>query len=147
MLEMWKDYQNNIQITMALKNTYSRQSAGYYIEKTEASLVKGGASGIGKFYEGGKVIGLQFTLNIMNKDINFKMPVGWKKVQQVLENEGERRAGDDEYAYRVSWAIMKDWVEAQMAIIASENVTMPQLFLSTLFDAVMKSNLLLGDGK
>lgn len=139
---------------MALKNTYSTLSAGRYIEKIETALVSGGASGIGKFYEDSRIIGLQFTLNISGKMVNFKMPVGWKKVQQVLKNEGAKKAEDDNYAYRVSWAIMCDWVEAQMAIIASENVTMPQLFLPfavasnglTLFDAVMKSNLLLGDG-
>ena len=136
---------------MALKNTYSTKHAGYYIEKIENALVAGGASGIGKFYEDGRIVGLQFTLPIQDKQINFKMPVGWKKVQQVLKNEGERRASEDDYAYRVSWAIMKDWVEAQMAIIASENVTMPQLFLpfavasngDTLFEAVMDSKLLL----
>lgn len=139
---------------MSLKNTYSTLSAGRYIEKIETALVSGGATGIGKFYEDGRITGLQFTLNIKGKMVNFKMPVGWKKVQQVLKNEQARRADEDDYAYRVSWAIMCDWVEAQMAIIASENVTMPQLFLpfavaqngSTLFDAVMKSNLLLGDG-
>jgi len=138
---------------MALKNTYSTLSASRYIEKIETALVLGGATGIGKFYEEGKIIGLQFTLDIKGKNVDFKMPVGWKKVQQVLKNEGAKRAEDDEYAYRVSWAILCDWVEAQMAIIASENVSMPQLFLpfavskngNTLFDAVMGSNLL-GNG-
>lgn len=136
---------------MALKNTYLTKGAGYYIERIENALVQGGASGIGKFYEDGRIIGLQFTLKIKSANVNFKMPVGWKKVQQVLKNEQASRANDDDYAYRVSWAIMMDWVEAQMAIIAAENVTMPQLFLafavasngSTLFDAVMKSDLLL----
>lgn len=139
---------------MALKNTYSTLPANRYIEKIETALVAGGATGIGKFYEESRIIGLQFSLKINGKIVNFKMPVGWKKVQQVLKNEQAKRADEDDYAYRVSWAIMCDWVEAQMAIIASENVTMPQLFLpfavasngSTLFDAVMKSNLLLGDG-
>jgi len=139
---------------MALKNTYATKGAEYYIQGIESQLVKGGASGIGKYYEGGRVIGLQFSLKIKDNTVNFKMPVGWKKVQQVLKNEGARRASEDEYAYCVSWAIIMDWVEAQMAIIASENVTMPQIFLpfavanngSTLFESVMKSNLLLGDG-
>lgn len=139
---------------MALKNTYSTLPASRYIEKIEFALVSGGASGIGKVYEGGKITGLQFTLVIKNIPVNFKMPVGWKKVQQVLKNEMAKRADEDDYAYRVSWAILCDWVEAQMAIIASENVTMPQLFLpfavardgTTLFDSVMKNNLL-GDGK
>jgi len=34
-----------------------------------------------------------------------------------------------EQAERVAWRIMKDWLEAQLAIIATEMVTLDQVFL------------------
>lgn len=140
---------------MALKNTYAKLPAGNYITKIEDCLVKAGATGIAKGYADGRIISLSFLLVVKGNTLNFTLPIGWKKVQQVLKNEDIGRWNDDDYAYRVSWAIMHDWVAAQMAILASENVTMPQLFLpyataangQTLFEAVMNSNLLLGNGK
>ncbi len=136
---------------MALKNTYSKSPIENSIKEIEKALVQAGAIGISKGYEDGRIVSIVFTLDMKGNHVNFKLPIGWKKVQQVLKNEGIGRWDDDDYAYRVSWAIMRDWVTAQMAILASENVTMPQLFLpyavakngQTLFDQVVKSGLLL----
>lgn len=136
---------------MALKNTYSNSPVYQSIEKIEKALVAAGAMGISKSYDDGKITGLSFSIKIKNSEINFKLPVNWKKVQQVLINENIRVGNGDYYAYRVSWAILKDWVEAQMAILASESVTMPQLFLpyavakngKTLYDSVVDDGLLL----
>lgn len=140
---------------MALKNTYSKSPVDNSLKEIERSLVQSGAVGISKGYEDGRITSLMFALKIKDNVVNFRLPIGWKKVQQVLKNEGIGRWDDDDYAYRVSWAIMRDWVTAQMAILASENVTMPQLFLpyavandgKTLYEAVINSNLLLGDEK
>jgi len=140
---------------MALKNTYAKLPAGRYIQDIQEMLIKAGAIGIQQGFEDGRVISLMFMLDLNGQKITFKMPVGWRKVQQVLKNEGIGRWQDDDYAYRVSWAILCDWIDAQLAILASETVTMPQLFLpyavakdgQTLFEKVSSNGLLLGDGK
>lgn len=140
---------------MALKNTYAKLPAIKYIEKIEQALVKAGVHGIQKGYDAGRIVSLSFLLEMKGQKVAFNLPVGWKKVQQVLKNEGIVRHTDDEYAYRVSWAILMDWVEAQMAILATETVTMPQLFLpyamgkngQTLFEMVDKGGFLLGSGE
>lgn len=141
---------------MALKNTYAKLPAQRYISDIQEALVGAGAVGISYGYEGARIVSLMFALDLNGHRLNFQLPVGWRKVQQVLKNEAIGRANDDEYAYRVSWAIMRDWIEAQLAILASETVTMPQLFLpyaivkggQTLFEKVVESpNFLLGDGK
>lgn len=141
---------------MALKNTYAKMPAGKYIQDIQEALVKAGAIGIQQEFEQGRTVSLAFLLDLQGKKVGFKLPIGWKKVQQVLKNENIGRWKDDDYAYRVSWAIMRDWVEAQMAILASENVTMPQLFLpyamsgdgKTLFEKIAeKPEFLLGNGE
>ena len=137
---------------MALKNTYSKSPVDQSLKEIENVLVGAGAIGISKGYEDGRITSLTFALKFKDNIINFKLPISWKKVQQVIKNEGIGKWDDDDYAYRVSWAIVRDWVSAQIAVLASENVTMPQLFLpyavapngETLFDIVVKGDLLLG---
>lgn len=136
---------------MALKNTYARLPVGRYIQKIQEELIGAGAVGIQQEFELGRVVSLSFLLDFNGKKVSFKLPINWKKVQQVLKNEGIAKANNDDHAYRVSWAILNDWIEAQMAILASETVTMPQLFLpyamsadgKTLFEKVENSKLLL----
>lgn len=57
-------------------------------------------------------------------------------------------------AERVAWRIVKDWVEAQMAILESEQVSMDQVFLpymvnqegKTLYELYASKQLMLGNG-
>lgn len=140
---------------MALKNTYASKGSGYYITLTQEVLVKTGASGIQFSYEEGRVTGLVFMMNLKGTVVHFKLPINWKKFQAVLKKEGNKRWDDDDYAHKVAWACTKDWIEAQMAFVESENVTITQVFLpfaiakdgETLFEKVVKNpGMLLGDG-
>lgn len=141
---------------MALKNTFAKLPAGKYIEMAQQALVQAGASGVQYKFENGYIIGLAFTLNINANEIQFMLPVNWKKFQNVLKKEDNRRSDEDDYCYKVAWACMKDWIEAQMAFVESENVTVPQVFLpyavtkdgKTLFEKIASNpSFLLGDGK
>ncbi len=61
---------------------------------------------------------------------------------------------DREQAERVAWRIVKDWVEAQMAILESEMVQMDEIFLpymlnntgQTVFEAYRNNQLALEGG-
>lgn len=141
---------------MALKNTYARLHAGAYIQGAQDALVKAGATGIQTEYEDGRIVSLAFLLKINESIINFRLPVNWRNFQNVLKKEKNPRSKDDNYCYKVAWACTKDWIEAQMAFVESENVTVPQVFLpyavgknnKTLFENIANNpgNLLLGDG-
>lgn len=140
---------------MALKNTYSKLPAQRYIELAQLSLVMAGASGVNFGYDQGFVTSLSFSLPIKGNEVHFRLPVNWRNFQNVLRKEGIGRADEDAYAYRVAWACTKDWIEAQMAFVESENVTLPQVFLpyavtdngQTVFEKVAANpKFLLGDG-
>jgi hypothetical protein len=141
---------------MALKNTYTKLPAGRHIQMAQDALVKAGASGISTVFEEGRIIGIAFTIEIKGTTIQFKLPVNWRNFQNVLRKEDNRRADEDDYAYRVAWACTADWIEAQMAFIESENVTLTQVFLpyavtkngDTLFEHIAKNpQNLLGSGE
>lgn len=140
---------------MALKNTFIKLPTEKYISLTQQALVKGGASGVQYAFDDGRIIGLIFSLSLNGKQVSFRLPINWKNFQKVLKKEDNKRADDDDYAYRVAWACTKDWIEAQMAFVESENVTVPQVFLpfavsrdgQTLFEKVaVDPGFLLGDG-
>lgn len=141
---------------MALKNTYAKLGADKYISLTQQALVNAGAAGVNYQFIDGRIVGLLFSLKIGENRVDFKLPINWKNFQKVLKKEDNRRADEDDYAYKVAWACTKDWIEAQMAFVESENVTVPQVFLpfavakdgQTLFEKVAGNpQFLLGNGE
>lgn len=136
-----------------IKNWAITQPASYYIGRTQEALIQHGAVGIQTMYDDQKRISaLNFGLKFKEGNVvSFQLPCEWAKFQQVLLEQEAPRAGQDEYCYRVAWANIMDWVEAQMALYETQMVTMPQVFLPfatdstgvTLFEKVQKSQLLL----
>jgi len=67
----------------------------------------------------------------------------------------ERRYQNKYQAVRTAWRIVKDWVEAQMAILETEMVTMEEVFLpyllvagdKTLYQAIAESKFQLPSGE
>lgn len=61
------------------------------------------------------------------------MPVNYDAVYEVLTEEGRIFKGDaerrKEQARRVAWRILKDWIEAQIALLESGMVEMEEIFL------------------
>lgn len=139
---------------MPLLNYTTKVSVTKSVQDIQKSLVKAGASSIMQdFDEKGQIVGISFRIMLQGQPINFILPSDWKSVQQVLKNDRVRY--DEEHARRVAWRITKDWVEAQLALLATKSVTLPQVFLpyavrhdgKTLYQVVAENpGLLLGDG-
>lgn len=142
---------------MPIKNYTTTVSAQNHLNKIQEALIAHGAAGIQMMYDGEhRISSVQFAIPFKDgKNVSFALPCEWRKFQQVLKNQKVKRWDEDDYAYRVAWANLKDWVLAQMALYESEMVDMPQIFLpfavnangSTLYDTMMKNpSLLLGTG-
>lgn len=117
------------------------------------ALLKAGATKMMQDYEDGEVVAVSFQVELQGQPISFRLPADWRSTQQVLKNDRVRH--DEAHARRVAWRITKDWVEAQMALLATKSVTLPQLFLpyavdskgTTLYEKIaMNPELLLGSG-
>ena len=140
---------------MPLLNYTTKVSVVRSLQDIQKSLVKAGASSIMQDYdEQGQVVAISFRILLNGQPIAFRLPSDWKAVQQVLKNDRVRY--EEEHARRVAWRITKDWVEAQMALLATKSVTLPQLFLPyamdskgvTLYEKIaMNPELLLGEGE
>lgn len=100
---------------------------------------------------------LSFKMTLNGNPVGFRLPCDWQPVLAVMKNDKKtpRSMCTQEQAIRVSWRIVKDWVEAQAAIIETQMVNTVQVFLPyalvkgdmTLSEKVMRDpGFLLGPG-
>lgn len=134
-----------------LKNYTTKIPVEQTIMDIEKVLSKHGVSDIWKQYSGdGEITGINFVVQTEHGKIPFKLPGNITAVQQVLKNQ--KSAGklgnvpwhainDMAQSRRVAWRIILDWIDAQMALIELEMVTVEQVFLPYAYDPVKEKTL------
>lgn len=117
------------------------------------------------------VSAISFKVKMGEQSMSFRLPCDWKPVYEVMtRDKAWRESNDSKYkqrmesdwrlqAVRTAWRIVKDWVEAQMALVETQMVTTSQVFLpymlmgnqKTLAENMVNNpnlpNMLLGDGQ
>ena len=99
------------------------------VGEIQGMLVAHGAKHILIDYDNGESIGLAFIIATAYGDTPFRLPANIDKVQAVLNKQRVRSEVSREFASRVAWRILKDWIRAQTAILETEMVSMDQVFL------------------
>lgn len=95
-------------------------------------LAKAGAGSIMTKYDSEKLpTGLSFSLTINNTFVSFQLPANPEGVLKAMQKSGKvpRSKCTKEQALRVSWRILKDWVEAQLAIVEAQLADLAEVFL------------------
>lgn len=116
---------------MPLLNYTTRIPAGRSIDEIHRILIKGKARAIATEYDdSGRPTALAFEVNTPFGYRHFALPVNAAAILQVLNRQHlEPRYRTADHAHRVAWRILKDWIEAQMAIVATQMVTLDQVML------------------
>lgn len=116
---------------MPLLNYTTDVPASRSIGQVQGLLVEAGARQVMASYnDDGSIEGLAFSVPTPLGQRSFALPVHAAQVLQVLERERVApRHRTPEHAERVAWRILKDWLEAQLAIIQTEMVTLDQVML------------------
>ena len=113
---------------MPIKNYTTNVDVYTTLGAINGCLVKHGAKKIMTDYDDdGRVLALCFAIDTPSGQRGVKLPANVDGVQRVLTKQ--RVKADREQAERVAWRILKDWIEAQMAILESEMVQMDEIFL------------------
>lgn len=137
---------------MPLLNYTTKVDVYTTIGAIQGCLVKHGARKIMQDYDAeGKPQALCFAIDTKFGTRGIKLPANVDAVHRVLTNQKVKC--DREQAERVAWRILKDWVEAQMAILESQMVEMDEIFLpymiakdgSTTYELYKSNQLLLGE--
>ena len=103
------------------------------------SLAQHHATRIETLYEQGQCVGLQFAVRVGDQELGFRLPINVEATLETLkkhQREGriQPRFVNMDQARRIAWRILKDWTEAQLAIIESGMVTTEEVFLPYLLD-------------
>jgi hypothetical protein len=109
-------------------------STSIAVDKTvgeiHAKLAKAGAHQILNEYKTGIVSAVSFRIETRFGDVAFRLPVRIEAVEEILRRQFRRgKFTKTDQASRVGWRIIKDWVEAQLALIETGMVTVEQVFL------------------
>lgn len=133
------------------------------ISEIQKMLSRHGVMAMMTEYDGPQVSAVSFKMNVEGQPMGFKLPCNWRGVREVFREEGisqgkikHRDKSLDNQAVRTAWRIIKDWIEAQLALVEVNMVTIPQVFLpyaimrngQTLSEHIAQNpSYLLGDGK
>ncbi|MBL4576413.1 MAG: hypothetical protein JKY51_10025 [Opitutaceae bacterium] len=144
---------------MGLLNYTTKIDASKSIAEIQKCLQKHGANAIlTEFGDEGFIESLSFKIHVHEQDISFRLPCDWKPVAEILRHETKVpiyvRENDEllkDQSLRVAWRVVKDWVEAQMAILEMQMVTVDQVFLpyavtkdgSTVYEQICSNGFLL----
>lgn len=115
---------------MAILNYTTKIDPIKTIAEIQQCLVKHGAKRIITDYDGELPIGVTFHIELDGNPIFFALPCNYEGVLSAMRNDKKvsNSLCTKEQALRVSWRIVKDWVEAQMAIVEAQLSTVSEVF-------------------
>lgn len=138
---------------MAILNYTTQIECEKSIGEIQKCLVKHGAHKIVTDYEKGLPSAVTFCLTLNDRMVGFSLPANYSGVLRAMQKDGNvpRSKCTPEQAQRVAWRIVKDWVEAQMAIVEAQLADMAEVFLpyaitkngTTLYKEVQSNGMLM----
>ncbi len=142
---------------MAILNYTTQIAAQKTVGEILSILARHGAENVniqyGDFRGERAPIACAFQVTIDGNPVGFRLPVRWQGVRRALNKHAQPRYQNDEQALRVAWRIVKDWVEAQMALIEAQQAELAEIFLpyaiapngQTMYEQFKARQLLLSD--
>lgn len=143
---------------MAISNYTTKIDFYKTIGEIQKDLAEHGArKTIIDYDDNGLPVSLKFAIDWNDQMIGFALPCNHRGVLRAMEKaKVSRSLCNEEQALRVAWRIIKDWVQAQMAIVEADVSSMAEVFLpyaitkdgSTLYNHLQNSGskLLLTSG-
>lgn len=116
---------------MAILNYTTQIDANKTATEIHALLIKGKADAVMNEYASGVLSSISFRVPTKHGIIHYRLPVNIKGVLLAMQRDRKvtRSKCTMEQAARVGWRIVKDWVEAQLAIIQADMAEMSEVFL------------------
>lgn len=136
---------------MAILNYTTTVAVAKTIGEIIEVLARHGARRIEVDYAAGVPTALAFHIVTPLGDFRYRLPARIDRVGQALARQAKRgdipaKYGAPEHAARVGWRIVKDWIEAQVAMIDADAMTIDEAMLpfhlveehTTVYDAFVR---------
>lgn len=124
---------------MPIKNYTTEVAEEKTVAEIQSLLAMKGARSIQINYnDQGRPTAVSFVIIFQEMPIPFQLPCNFDGVFNAMKreykdiyarNRFERNSESKAQARRVAWRIVKNWVEAQIALIEADQATMAQVFL------------------
>lgn len=116
---------------MPILNYTTEIAADKTVMELQRILARAGASCVQVNYQAGEPTCVSFMITVAGRPLPFRLPADVEGTYLVLTRDEKvpPRFSTRQQAQRVAWRVVKDWVEAQMALIQSGQATLAQLFL------------------
>lgn len=116
---------------MPILNYTTQISTEKTVMEIQRILSKAGALAIMTQFESGVLIGISFRIATSLGPVNYDLPCDIDAVLKILKGNPRvtRKLACRDQAARVGWRIIKDWVEAQLALVETQMVQLDQVFL------------------
>lgn len=143
---------------MSIKNYTTTISSVKTISEIQKILAEHKAKAIlTEFDNDGNVSAVSFKIDTINGEVGIKLPINVENVLIVLRKQKKNNTRINatyEQALKTGWRNIKDWIDAQMALIETEMATMDQVFLpyilnkegQTLYEMFNSKKLMLEGG-
>ena len=96
----------------------------YKLSKAKAQAV------LFEYDKDGIMCSISFSVITAHGSVFFKLPTNTQGVYKALQSKKiPKKLRTKEQAARVAWRILKNWVEAQLAIVEAEMAEMTEVFL------------------
>jgi hypothetical protein len=142
---------------MPILNYTTQVDAHKTVGEIQAILAKAGVLAVSVEYTDGEPVALRFVVKVRDMPIDFRLPTRWEGVLKRMVNDPNvpNRLRNEAQARRVAWRIIKDWCEAQLALIDAGQAELAEVFLpyavtnsgETFYQVFASSPKLLGGGK
>lgn len=124
---------------MSILNYTTKVSAAKTVGEIQEILAKRGVTEMLITFQGSSPQSIMFSYTVNDIQLRYSLPCRWEGVQNVLKNEESRsHFHTQEHARNVGWRILKDWIEAQFAIIDAGLSTVNEVFLPYMLTAQNK---------
>jgi len=101
----------------------------------QSILGKSGAQAVMSEYQGGEVTAISFRYEEQGNLLSFRLPINSEGVLKAFKRQKIRNCCCNiDQAKRTAWRIVKDWVEAQMALVEANQADLVEVFLPYLQD-------------
>lgn len=142
---------------MPIKNYTSTQNPIKTAAEIEGLLILNGAKSIQKDISDGKITAIKFLVDTAIGEVPISLPVRVSAAYEILKQQKKKNPrikADLEQAERTAWKCLKDWVDAQMALIQLGLANMDEVFMpyiidrngNTLYEIAKERRFLLGCG-
>jgi len=114
---------------MPLLNYTTKVPAERTAQEIQAKLGKAGATAVMMQYDQGVITGLAFRIVTPHGTLPYMLPVRVEEVEKIFERENRWTAIERDQPRKTACRILKDWIEAQLALIETGMVATDEVFL------------------